>query len=49
MTGRRKRIKGKQIEEFYWHGKFVVYVDNKLSERTFEEEVKIAEEEAKDA
>ena len=37
---RKKIVNGKTIEEFYWAGKFVVYVDNNLKNGTFDEIVK---------
>jgi hypothetical protein len=30
-------INGNKIEEFYWNGRFIVYVNGKLSEKTYEE------------
>lgn len=33
---RTVKIKGVKIEEFYWAGKYVVYVDNRLFEGDFE-------------
>lgn len=30
---------GRKIEEFYWNGKYIVYVDNRLSEMTYPEAV----------
>lgn len=30
-------INGKRIAEFYWAGDIVVYVDNRLTEKSFEE------------
>lgn len=41
MTPDRKiTIGGSRVEEFYWAGKMVVYVDNQLTGETFEEAVK---------
>ena len=38
MTADKKCfIGGKTIEEYYWHGKYVVYVDNILVEGKFDE------------
>lgn len=34
---RVKKVNGKHIEEFYWGGTFVVYVDNRLFEGDFEQ------------
>jgi hypothetical protein len=40
MTADRKTIiNGVKIEEFYWAGKMICYVDNRLSSKTFDEEV----------
>lgn len=36
---RRRVINGNLIEEYYWTGRFVVYVNHAKSEHTFEEEV----------
>jgi len=36
---RKININGVKIEEYYWAGKFVCYVNNKLSEKSFDEEV----------
>ncbi len=37
MTPRRKKVIGKvKIEEYYWHGDFVTYIDNGLFKGTFE-------------
>lgn len=37
MDAQRKTIiNGFKIEEYYWHGKFVVYIDNKLSDYDYE-------------
>ena len=33
---RTKKIGPHTVEEFYWNGKMVVYVDNKTTEETFE-------------
>jgi hypothetical protein len=40
---RRAEIGDKIIEEFYWAGKVVVYVNNFLSNHSFEEECRAAE------
>jgi hypothetical protein len=46
MTADRKQIiKGIKIEEYYWNGKMVVYVDNRLSTKNYEEEIAKAEKE----
>ena len=34
---RKKIVNGKTIEEFYWAGRLVVYVDNNLKNGTFDE------------
>jgi hypothetical protein len=34
---RKDTINGKKIEEYYWNGKLVVYVDNHSVDTTFEE------------
>ena len=34
---KRKTIKGHRIEQFYWTGKDVVYIDNRLTAKTFDE------------
>jgi hypothetical protein len=40
MTPDRKEIvDGKKVEEYYWGGKMVVYIDNHFTEMTFEEAV----------
>ncbi len=36
---RKKEINGHLVEEYYWNGKTVVYIDNLLSEDTFEKAV----------
>lgn len=33
---RKEQIGPHKVEEFYWAGKMIVYVDNKLSSETFE-------------
>lgn len=40
---RKKVINGQRIEEFYWAGKFVVYVNNRASDLSFEEACRAAE------
>lgn len=38
MEAERKRIvKGHKVEEFYWNGRMVVYVDNCGTPGTFED------------
>ena len=40
MTPQRKReINGHVIEEYYWHGEMVVYVDNQLVKESFEKAI----------
>ena len=36
---RKKIIDGHKVEEFYWNGEMVVYIDNYATEKTFEEVV----------
>jgi len=36
---RRIEINGYVVEEFYWNGRMVVYVDNRRVDRTYEAEV----------
>lgn len=36
-------INGILVEEFYWNGGMVVYVNNRRSDKTFEEAIKEAE------
>ena len=33
---KRKTIKGHKIEQYYWSGKDVVYVDNKLTDKKYD-------------
>ncbi len=33
---RSKTIAGKLIQEYYWHGKMVVYVDHRLSKQKYD-------------
>lgn len=42
---RFKIINGIKIEEYYWAGRYVVYINNKLSDYTFKQAVKILESE----
>lgn len=37
---RKKTINGYKIEEYYWAEKMVVYIDNRVTEETFEEACK---------
>lgn len=37
---RTKKVNNHVVEEFYWAGKIVVYVDNNLVSESFEEVVK---------
>ena len=41
---RRKVINGNLIEEYYWHGDFIVYVNRYAYNGTFEEAVEAYEE-----
>lgn len=34
-------VNGRKIEEFWWGRKFIVYIDNKLSELNFEQAIKL--------
>ncbi len=34
---RTKRVAGKKVEEFYWAGALVVYVDNRADNRSFDD------------
>lgn len=44
MSPDRKKIIGNvKIEEYYWAGKIVVYVDNHLSDLSFEDACRAAE------
>lgn len=36
------KVNGSLIEQFYWHGKMVVYINNRLFKGTFDEAVTIA-------
>jgi hypothetical protein len=36
---RSVKVKGHFIEEYYWAGGFVVYIDNKHTDETFDEVV----------
>jgi hypothetical protein len=45
MTPQRKTTIGiYKIEEYYWNGKMVVYVNNKLTEKTYEEVIQYIED-----
>jgi len=40
MEPNRYKIIGRHvIEEFYWNGRFVVYVDHKLTDKGFEQAI----------
>ena len=41
---RTKVINGNTVEEYYWAGKLVVYINNRLSNFTFEQAIKALEE-----
>lgn len=32
-------VEGRKIEEFYWNGRYVVYIDNKLFSGNFHEAI----------
>lgn len=34
---RSKIVNGKLVEEYYWHGKMVVYVDSRLSKQKYDD------------
>jgi len=34
---RKKIVDGKKVEEFYWNGELVVYVDNELTDKAFDD------------
>lgn len=40
---RTKKINGNIIEEYYWAGELVVYINNRLSNYTFEQAVEALE------
>ena len=41
---------GRKIEEFYWNGRWIVYIDNKLSDLTYPDAVETYQTDAeKDA
>jgi hypothetical protein len=41
MTADRKTIiNGNKLEEYYWNGKMVVYINNHLTEMSYDEAVK---------
>lgn len=45
MTPERETVvNGKKIQEYYWAGRMVVYVNNYKSERTYEEEIQYQRE-----
>ena len=47
MTPERKQIiNGREIREYYWAGKMVVYFDNRAYEGTYEQAIQEAEEQA---
>ena len=37
---RKTEINGNKIEEFYWNGEMVVYVNDRRTDRTYDEEVR---------
>ena len=41
---RKKIVRGRKVEEFYWHGEFVVYIDNKLTDRKYNDITEKGEE-----
>ena len=42
---RKSLIKGYKIEEFYWNGRQVVYVNNRLTDLLFDEACDVAAKE----
>ena len=34
-TTRKEMIRGHKVEEYYWHGEYVVYINNHLTQETF--------------
>lgn len=42
---RTKIIKGIKVHEYYWNGKFVVYIDNHKTDESFNDAVKRLEQE----
>ena len=45
---RKKVVDGQKIEEFYWNGKMIVYVDNRLSDKAYDD-ITAPESEGEDA
>ena len=49
MTAERKtEVNGHRVEEYYWAGKMVVYIDNFSTEETYKEAVKRLRREVKE-
>ncbi|MCW8960160.1 MAG: hypothetical protein OQK29_01270 [Ignavibacteriaceae bacterium] len=44
-ANRAKTIKGVKVEEFYWNGRLVVYIDNHKTDESFDSAVKRLEQE----
>lgn len=40
---RKKIVNGVEIAEFYWAGRYVVYVEHRLADVSFEEAVRMLE------
>ena len=36
---RKEYANGQMVEEYYWNGRMIVYIDNKLSGETFDDAV----------
>lgn len=45
---RKKTIDGTKVEEFYWAGKMVVYIDNQRTDESYDAACKRLEAEAAD-
>lgn len=41
---RQEVVNGHKVEEYWWGGEFVVYIDNLASELTYEEAIEILSE-----
>lgn len=37
LPKRRKIVNGHKVAEYYWNGKMVVYIDNKIRKLSFED------------
>ncbi len=36
---KKEIVNGKKVEEYYWGGKYVVYIDNRLFKGTYKEAI----------